>query len=86
MLELTEQYRLSAVKDAEETGWRTDGKNGYVWLFATDCLSIFEFRKSRCARVAKSVLGSKPLAGVLVLDRYAGTTRLFVRFNTVMQR
>jgi transposase len=70
--ELTEQYRLSAVKHADETGWRTDGKNGYVWLFATESLSIFEFRKNRCAEVAKSVFGSKPLPGVLVVDRYAG--------------
>lgn len=70
--ELIQQYRLSAVKHADETGWRTDGKNGYVWLFATDSLSIFQFRKNRCAEVPKSVFGPKPLPGVLVVDRYAG--------------
>jgi transposase len=70
--ELTEHYRLAAVKHADETGWRTDGKNGYVWLFATDSLSIFLFRKNRSAEVPKSVFGSKPLPGVLVVDRYAG--------------
>jgi transposase len=74
--ELTGQYRLSAVKHADETGWRTDGKNGYVWLFATESLSIFTFRKSRCAEVANSVFGSKPLPGVLVVDRYAGYNKV----------
>jgi transposase len=73
--ELIQQYRLSAVKHADETGWRTDGKNGYVWLFATDSLSIFQFRKNRSAEVPKSVFGSKPLPGVLVVDRYAGYNR-----------
>jgi transposase len=73
--ELIDQYRLAAVKHADETGWRTDGKNGYVWLFATDSLSIFLFRKNRCAEVPKSVLGLKPLPGVLVVDRYAGYNR-----------
>jgi len=74
--ELIDQYRLAAVKHADETGWRTDGKNGYVWLFATDSLSIFLFRKNRSAEVPKSVLGPKPLPGVLVVDRYAGYNRV----------
>lgn len=51
---------------------RTDGKNGYVWLFATDKLSIFQFRKTRSSEVAKTVFGKKVLPGVLVVDRYAG--------------
>jgi len=74
--ELIQHYRLAAVKHADETGWRTDGKNGYVWLFASDSLSIFLFRKNRSAEVPKSVFGSKPLPGVLVVDRYAGYNRV----------
>ena len=70
--QLIEGYRQSAVKHADETGWRTDGKNGYAWLFATPKLCLFLFRKSRSAEVPKSVLGPRPLPGVLVVDRYAG--------------
>jgi hypothetical protein len=69
---LIEEYRASAVKHADETGWRTDGRNGYVWLFATDRISLFQFRKSRSAQVAREVFGEKRLPGVLVVDRYAG--------------
>jgi hypothetical protein len=47
-------------------------KNGYVWLFATDRISLFQFQKTRSARVAQAVLGENELPGVLVVDRYAG--------------
>ena len=68
---LIEQYRLSQAKHADETSWRTDGQNGYVWLFATDQISLFLFRKSRSSKIPQMVLGEKPLPGVLVVDRYA---------------
>ena len=72
MPRLTEAYRHSHVKHADETGWRTDGHNGYVWLFATDHISLFLFRKSRAAKTPQMTLGQNPLPGVLVVDRYAG--------------
>ena len=68
---LLQQYRTSFVKHADETGWRTDGRGGYAWLFCTPTLSIFRFRASRSAKVAKEVLGTKPLPGTLVVDRYS---------------
>lgn len=69
---LIEEYRQSSVRHADETGWRINGKNGYVWLFATEKISIFLFRKTRSAKVPQTVLGEKKLHGVLVVDRYAG--------------
>jgi transposase len=67
---LLEEYRRAPIRHADETGWRTDGRSGYVWLFATPALSVFLFRSSRSARVAREALGEKPLPGVLVVDRY----------------
>lgn len=67
---LIEEYRNAEVKHADETSWRTNGKNGYVWLFATAKLSIFQFGKSRSASVTKAVFGTERLPGVLVVDRY----------------
>lgn len=69
---LIEEYRRSPVKHADETGWRTDGSNGYVWLFATEQLSIFEFRDTRSSSVPAAILGNKRLPGTLVVDRYNG--------------
>ena len=72
---LIEQYRQAPVRHADETGWRSDGKNGYAWLFCTPTLSLFLFRSTRSAAVPKEVLGEQPLGGVLVVDRYKGYNR-----------
>jgi transposase len=68
---LIEEYRRAPVKHADETGWRTDGKNGYVWLFATTDLSVFQFGKNRSSKVPQAIFGKDPLPGTLVVDRYA---------------
>ncbi len=67
---LVEQYRQSPVKHADETGWRNDGQSGYVWLFATDKISLFLFRKTRSSSIPREVFGNNPLPGCLVVDRY----------------
>ena len=69
---LVAAYRRSPVRHADETGWRTDGGNGYAWLFCTPNLSLYRFRSTRSASVPKDVLGTRRLRGVLVVDRYAG--------------
>lgn len=72
---LVAAYRRAPVKHADETGWRTDGRNGYAWLFCTERVSVFRFRGSRSAQVAQQVLGPRRLRGVLVVDRYHGYNR-----------
>jgi transposase len=72
MPHLTQRYRRAPVRHADETSWRTDGRSGYAWLFATPDLSLFLFRPTRSARVPGEVLGTRPLSGVLVVDRYNG--------------
>ena len=67
---LIEEYRQAPVKHADETSWRTDGKNGYVWLFCMPRTILFRFRKTRSASVAKEVFGEEALPGDLVVDRY----------------
>jgi len=51
---------------------RNDGNNGYAWLFSTVLISIYRIRSTRSGRVAAEVLGTAPLPGVLVVDRYGG--------------
>ena len=78
---LLAQYRHAPVKHADETGWRTDGRNGYAWLFATPRLSIFRFRGSRAAAVAQEVFGVRRLPGVLVVDRYHAYNKIRCRLQ-----
>jgi len=73
---LLEEYRRAPVKHADETGWRTDGQNGYAWLFCTARLSLFRFRKTRSAQVARDVFGKERLPGRLVVDRYAAYNKI----------
>ena len=72
---LVGEYRRAPVKHADETGWRTDGRNGYAWLFCTETISLFRFRQTRSGQVAQQVLGTGRLGGVLVVDRYHGYNR-----------
>jgi transposase len=69
---LVKEYRQAFVKHADETGWRTDGRSGYAWLFCTELISLFRFRSTRSAKVVKEVLGPRHLSGTLVVDRYNG--------------
>jgi len=73
---LIEAYRDSEVKHADETGWRTDGNNGYAWLFCTPKISIFRVRRTRSASVPREIFGEKPVPGVLVVDRYNGYNKM----------
>lgn len=69
---LIEDFRRELVRFADETSWRTDGRNGYLWLFSTLRTSIYIFGASRASAVPKRILGDHKLPGVLVVDRYAG--------------
>jgi transposase len=73
---LIEEYRLAPVKHADETGWRTNGKNGYAWLFATLKISIFLFKKTRSSSVPRALFGDERLPGTLVVDRYNGYNKM----------
>ena len=69
--DLLEKVRGSPVVHADETGWREDGINGYIWSFSSPDVRYYTYRHSRGAVVAKEVLGSK-FIGTLVADFYAG--------------
>ena len=73
---LKTDYRQSLVRHADETGWRTDGGNGYSWYFGGENVSLHLFRATRSASVVREVLGTAELGGVLVVDRYAGYHRV----------
>src|SRR5215213_5047519 len=67
-----ETIRASPVLHVDETGWRQDGHNGYVWTFSTEEARVF-VRSSRERAVLEEVVGPA-YAGVLVSDFYAAYT------------
>lgn len=62
--------RASAVVHADETGWRVDGKNGYLWTLTNANHTLYHVDKSRSGKVIAQLLG-EAFGGTLVSDFYA---------------
>jgi transposase len=67
---LRDEIRGSPVAHADETGWREDGVNSYIWSFSNQMVRYFVHKVSRAAEVAKEVLGAN-FKGKLVCDFYS---------------
>lgn len=69
---LKEKVRASKIVHGDETGWREEGQNGYVWGFFTpEGERLYEYDKSRGGVVARRILGPN-FGGVLSSDFYGG--------------
>ena len=68
---LLDKVRGSPVVHGDETGWREDGRNGYLWSFSTPLVRYFTYNHSRAGAVVKEVLGDV-FVGALVSDFYGG--------------
>ena len=67
------EARANPVAHMDETGWREDGLNGYIWCLVTDHprpVRHYEYHKSRGQPVAQGMLGT--FQGHLVSDFYGG--------------
>lgn len=67
---LKQEIRASPAVQADETGWREDGKNGYIWSVSTPRVRYYEYHHSRGSEVVKQLLGES-FEGVLGSDFYA---------------
>ena len=72
---LHDAVRGSPVVCVDETGWRQDGQNGWLWTFSTPQVRYFQYRNTRSGRVAEEVLGEQ-FTGKTVCDFYAAYNRL----------
>lgn len=69
--DLKAHIRASSAVQADKTGWREDGLNGYVWSANTPTVHYYEYHRSRAGEVVKSLIGEE-FSGVLGSDFYAG--------------
>jgi transposase len=67
--QVRDAIRASPIVHADETGWRENGTNGYVWTFTTPTARYF-VRRGRGKAVVDEVLG-ETFSGVLASDFYA---------------
>jgi hypothetical protein len=62
--------RASPQVYADETGWRTDGRNGHLWTVATPTRTLYHIDRSRAGKVIRRLLG-RAFGGTLVSDFYS---------------
>lgn len=62
--------RAAGVVHADETGWRTNGKNGYLWTLTNARHTLYHVDRSRSGKVIAALLG-EAFGGTLVSDFYA---------------
>lgn len=72
---LLAEARASPVVHLDETGWREDGRNGWVWTLTTPTARLFRFSASRAGAVARALLGTEA-EGVIVSDFYTAYNQL----------
>lgn len=62
--------RAAGVVYADETGWRINGKNGYLWTWTNAEHTLYHIDRSRSGKVIADLLG-EAFGGTLVSDFYA---------------
>jgi len=67
---LREKIRALRIAHADETSWRHDGQNYWVWYAGNDDLAYFHLDPHRSGEAAQHLLGSE-FGGILVSDAYA---------------
>jgi hypothetical protein len=71
---LKQQARASPILHGDETTWRENGVNGYIWAFSTpgeQAVRYYEYDRSRSQQVVRRLLDGQ-FGGHLVSDFYAG--------------
>ena len=70
-LALVEKLRLSSVVSVDETGWRIGSQGVWLWVFASDEVTVYVIAASRHAEVPQQVLG-EDFGGILLVDGWHG--------------
>jgi transposase len=65
--EILKDVKQAKILHADETGWRVQGKNWWLWVFGTHDSAIYTIDKSRGKDVVRRILGEF-FMGVLVVD------------------
>jgi len=67
--------RHSSVIHSDETGWRVDGINHWLWGFTNQEVALYRIERSRGSKVVEAVLGKK-YAGCVISDFYSAYNRI----------
>jgi transposase len=83
-LTLEKKMRKVRTKHSDESGWRIDGINNYVWLFVTKEIALYKIRKSRGSEVPAEVLGRQK-GKVITCDGFSAYNKLKTLTHCLIQ-
>jgi transposase len=69
--------RQQAAIHIDETGWRVDGQNHWLWVFVNDMVALYLISRSRGSKVPKALLG-QDFQGVVISDFFSAYSPLEV--------
>jgi transposase len=75
--DLLRLMRQQMVLHIDETGWKVDGDNHWLWVFINDVVALFLLSKSRGSKVPAALLG-KEFDGIIVSDFFTAYSPLEV--------
>ncbi len=73
--DLIQRMRASPHVHVDETGWRIDGRNFWLWAFTDPTFTLYHVDESRGGKVPLKLLG-KAFGGVVVSDFYSAYNQL----------
>lgn len=73
--DLVGKIRRSRFVHADETGWKIDGKSGWLWSFSNKKTAVCHIDKSRGGKVPQAILG-KTYKGILITDFYSAYNKV----------
>jgi len=79
--EMVKSLRESECVYIDETGFKVDGKQWWLWVFVTKDATVFALRKSRGVKVVREMLGRK-YDGVIISDGH----RSYATYSDKRQR
>ena len=73
--ELVIKIKESLAKNIDETSWRINGKNYWLWIFINKELALYVVRKRRSSKVPIEILGNQD-GKTVISDRYSAYNEL----------
>lgn len=79
--ELGEHVPTAPVLNIDESGWKDNGVKYWLWIFATNTISLFVLARSRSSKVLYEVLGAT-WSGTIVSDFFSA----YVKYANTLQQ
>jgi len=73
--ELVRKIREALAKHIDETSWRINGKNHWLWIFINQEVALFVVRKRRSSKVPIEILGNQE-GKCVISDRFSAYNEL----------